>query len=278
MITFTRALSAEFLKLFSTRLWWILALTLFLYVGLMAGGLGALFGWQLSNPEMAAAAGTESAFPPGMSLPAVIYSMASSIGYVFPVLLGAFAVTGEFRHQTLTPTFLTTPRRGIVLSAKVVSMLLVGALFGVIAWVATVGLGAAALAVFDLETLLDSSDTWAMIGRGVLAMALWAAVGVGLGALVPSQVAALIIVIAFTQFVEPVLRLVSSFNEVTANIARFLPGAASDALVGASFYTLAMPGGSSDALLWWQGGLVLFAIAIVATICGYFTSWRRDVT
>lgn len=275
-MTFTRALSAEFLKLFSTRLWWILALTLFLYVGAMAGGLGALFGWVASGGDGSAAG--VSPLPPGTNLHAVIYSMASSIGYVFPVLLGAFAVTGEFRHQTLTPTFLATPRRGIVLAAKVVAMLVVGALFGVIAWAATVGLGAAALGSFGLDAALESADTWALIGRGVLAMALWAAVGVGLGALVPSQVAALIIVIAFTQFVEPVLRLAASFNDVTANVARFLPGAASDALVGASFYAIATPGGNAEALIWWQGGMVLLAIGVVTTVAGYFTSWRRDVT
>jgi ABC-type transport system involved in multi-copper enzyme maturation permease subunit len=276
-MTFMHALSAEFLKLFTTRLWWILALTLFLYVGAMAGGLGALFGWAASNADAGASAGV-SPLPAGLNLHAVIYSMATTIGYVFPVLLGAFAVTGEFRHQTLTPTFLATPRRGIVLSAKVLAMLLVGAGLGVVAWLATVGLGAAALGAFDLETGLGAEDSWLMIARGVLAMALWAAVGVGLGTLVPSQVAALIIVIAFTQFVEPTLRLAASFNEVTASIARFLPGAASDALVGASFYSIAMPGGGGDALLWWQGGIILLAIAVAATVGGYFTSWRRDVT
>ncbi len=274
---FTRALSAEFHKLFSTRLWWVLALTLFLYVGLMAGGLGALLGWTTTNAGAAEASGT-TPMPTGMNVHAVIYSMASSIGFVFPVLLGAFAVTGEFRHQTLTPTFLTTPRRGIVLGAKLAAMFIMGALFGVIAWVSTAGLGAAALSAFGLDTGLDSSDTWAMVGRGVLAMALWATIGVGLGALVPSQVAALIIVIAFTQFIEPVLRLVASFNDVTANIARFLPGAASDSLVGASFYSVAMPGGSTEALLWWQGGAILLAVAVVTTVGGYFSSWRRDVT
>ncbi|RZU66888.1 hypothetical protein EV379_3258 [Microterricola gilva] len=276
-MTFLNALSAEFAKLFTTRLWWILALTLFLYVGAMAGGLGALFGWAASNADASASAGV-SPLPEGLNLHAVIYSMATTIGYVFPVLLGAFAVTGEFRHQTLTPTFLATPRRGIVLSAKVLSMLIVGAGLGVVAWLATVGLGAAALGAFDLETGLGAEDSWTMIARGVLAMALWAAVGVGLGTLVPSQVAALIIVIAFTQFVEPTLRLAASFNEVTASIARFLPGAASDALVGASFYSIATPGGGSEALLWWQGGIILLAIAIAATVGGYFTSWRRDVT
>ena len=40
---------------------------------------------------------------PALQLAPLIYSFASSIGYVFPVLLGALAVTGEFRHKTLTP-------------------------------------------------------------------------------------------------------------------------------------------------------------------------------
>ena len=59
-------------------------------------------------------------------------------------------------------------------------------------------------------------------------------------------------------------------------MARFLPGAASDALVGASFYsTLA---GGSDALEWWQGGLVLAGYAVVFLVVGASTFWRRDVT
>ena len=60
-------------------------------------------------------------------------------------------------------------------------------------------------------------------------------------------------------------------------IGQYLPGAASDALVGASFYTIASVG-SSESLEWWQGGLVLLAIGAVATIIGGATTWRRDVT
>jgi ABC-2 type transport system permease protein len=99
---------------------------------------------------------------------------------------------------------------------------------------------------------------------------------VGLGALVPNQVAAIVIVIAFTQFVEPILRLAASLSEVTASIGRFLPGAASDALVGASFYSIASAGGTQS-LDWWQGGLVLLAIGVLATLIGGATTWRRDV-
>jgi hypothetical protein len=59
-------------------------------------------------------------------------------------------------------------------------------------------------------------------------------------------------------------------------VAKFLPGAAGDALVGASFYTTL--GGSADTLEWWQGGLVLAGYAAVFLGIGAATFWRRDVT
>ena len=271
-----RALGSEFEKVFTTRMWWLLALLLVGYVAFLAGGFGAFLGWAVENPDAAANAGNTQ-LPPGMQLAPLIYSFASSIGYVFPVLLGALAVTGEFRHKTLTPTFLAEPHRSVVLGAKFVSELLLGAGFGVIAFLTSVGTGAAALAAFGLDTELGEPDTWALIGRGVLAMALWATIGVGLGSLVPNQVAAIVIVLAFTQFIEPILRLAASLNDVTATIGQFLPGAASDALVGASFYSIASVG-AAESLDWWQGGLVLLAIGVVATLIGGATTWRRDVT
>jgi ABC-2 type transport system permease protein len=276
-MSFFRAIGSEFQKVFTTRLWWLMAILLVAYVALMAGGLGAFFGWADANPDAAASVGNNTPLPPGLDLAPLLYSFASSIGYVFPVLLGALAVTGEFRHKTLTPTFLAEPHRTLVLSGKFISELAVGAGLGVIAFAASVGAGSAALAGFGLDTGLDSSDTWALVSRGILAMALWAAIGVGLGTLVNNQVAAIVIVIAFTQFVEPILRLAASLSDVTANIGRFLPGAASDALVGASFYNIASLG-SSETLEWWQGGLVLLGIAVVATVIGGATTWRRDVS
>jgi ABC-2 type transport system permease protein len=94
--------------------------------------------------------------------------------------------------------------------------------------------------------------------------------------LVPSQVASIVIVLAFTQFVEPLLRFAAAFTEVTADIGKFLPGAASDALVGSSFFTLTSSGGAE--LTSGQGGLVLLAYGLVATVIGYVISWKRDVT
>jgi ABC-2 type transport system permease protein len=166
---------------------------------------------------------------------------------------------------------------GPVLVAKLVALIGAGALYGVIAMIAAVGAGAGLLLAFGIDPQLGDPDTWALIGRSILAMALWSAIGVGLGVLVPSQVAAIVIVLAFTQFVEPILRLASSIADWTAQIGQFLPGAASDSLVGASFFSLA-GGAGGPTLDWWQGGLVLLAIAVVVSVLGWLTTWRRDVT
>jgi len=275
-----RAIRAEFAKLLTTRIWWVLAIVMFGYIGMLSGGLAALFaGIQSGTIAPDAAGGTGQGAPPVGSLPPLVYSFASSVGYVFPVLLGALAATGEFRHQTLTPTFLANPRRAQVLGAKAIALFLAGGAFGAIALLTSVGVGSLIINAFGVDTLLGDGDTWALFGRILLAMALWATIGVGLGVLVPSQVASIVIVLAFTQFVEPLLRFASMFTEATAGIGQFLPGAASDALVGASVFTVASPvGGVTSSLDWWLGGLVLLAYAAVATVGGYFVSWRRDVT
>ncbi|TFD69352.1 ABC transporter permease [Cryobacterium sp. Hb1] len=274
---FLRCVSAEFSKIFTTRLWWILAIVLFCYIGLLAGSLAALFAGIQTGVISPDAVNTGGGSTDLGDLPSLIYSFASSVGYVFPVLLGTLATTGEFRHQTLTPTFLATPRRGLVLGAKTVTLILVGAGFGVVALAASVGLGGGVLSAFGVDALLFDSETWLLVTRTLLAMGLWAAIGVGLGVLVPNQVASIVTVLAFTQFVEPLLRLAASFLEVTAKIGNFLPGAASDALVGSSFLNLANPSASLP-LDWWQGGLVLLGYALVATVIGYAVSWKKDVT
>lgn len=268
MTTFARAVAAELRKVFSTRLWWVLALILFGYVGVAAAGIGFVL----------SIAGEEGApFPSGFLAP-LVYSMTTATGYVFPIIFGAMSVTGEVRHRTLGTVFLATPHRGVVLAAKAVSGTLIGALLGVVGLVASVGLGSAVLAATGQETLLGEGDTWLLVGRIALAMALWGLVGVGVGVMIPSQIGSIVAVLAFTQFVEPLLRLAAGFADWTGEIGRFLPGAAGDALVGASFFTIMDAGTGAAPLEWWQGGLVLAAYAAVFSLVGAATTWRRDIT
>ena len=265
---------AELTKQRTTAMWWILALVLIVYVGSTAAGLGFVFS--------ASATGSlpDSNGPgiPADGIAAALYSLAASIGYVFPLLIGTLMVTAEFRHQTLSPTFLATPRRGIVLGAKVLVGALIGVLYAVIAIVATVGPAAGFLAGFGLDTDLGESEPWALLGRIVIAFALWVLVGVGVGALVRNQVAAIVIVLAFTQFIEPLARRAAAGVTGLSDVTRFLPGAAGDALVGSSIFTISGAGAGGAPLEWWGGGLVLLGYAVVFLVLGYLISWRRAVT
>src|SRR5690606_13696165 len=92
-----RAIRSETIKLFSLRLWWVLALILFGYVAFTAGLLGLAFGFGLDT-------GADAGQPqlPQQTLPPIIYSVATAIGYVIPLILGTLSSTGEVRYQTLT--------------------------------------------------------------------------------------------------------------------------------------------------------------------------------
>lgn len=263
---------SELTKQFSTAIWWILAIVLVVYVGFVAAAIAAALGASAagvlpgeSGPQLTAA-----------MLAPTVYSTATSVGYVFPLLIGTLIVTTEFRHKTLTPTFLATPRRGVVLLAKLGTGLAFGVLYGLLAAVAAVAVGAGVLAAFGIETGMGSPDTWAMLGRMVLASVLWVLVGIGVGATVRNQVAAVVIVLAFTQFLEPIGRTLGALVPGLSDVLRFLPGAAADTLVGSSVFDTLQAGGA-EPLQWWVGALVLGGYALVFLAVGLFSSWRRDV-
>lgn len=274
-MSLAHATRSELTKQFTTSMWWILLIVLVVYIGSTAAGLGATLGGVASGSIGADDAGVPTLTPE--AVPPLIYSLATALGYVFPLLIGTLLVTGEYRHLTLTPTFLAVPRRGLALSGKVVAGVAMGVLYGIAALAATVAPGAGLLAAFGVDTALGDSDTWAMLGRIVIAFVLWVLVGIGVGALVRNQVAAVVGVIAFTQFIEPIARTIAMFIDGLSPVLRFLPGAASDALVGASIYTSFMPAGG-EGLEWWAGGLVLLAYAAILLVLGHLLSWRRDVS
>ena len=270
------ATRSELAKQRSTSTWWILALVLLLYVGSTAAGLGGVFAASASGalPGEAAAPAV-----PGADIPPLIYSLATAIGYVFPLLIGVLMVTGEFRHQTLTPTFLATPRRGIALGGKLVAGVVVGVGYGLVALLSTMGPGAGILALLDVDPALTEVGTWTMAARILLAFVLWVFIGIGVGTLVRNQVVAIVLVLAFTQFVEPIVRTVGAFIDGFSDVTPFLPGGASDGLVGASLYSSMALTGATGGFVpeWWLSGLVLLGYAVVLLGAGFATSWRRDV-
>ncbi len=272
MTRFKDAYKSEWLKVFTTKTWWVLALVMVLYIGFTAALMSLLL-TQALGPD------AEQALPDVISPTDTIYSLGSAMGYLFPVLVGALSVTTEYRHHTITPTFIAAGRRGPVLTAKVAVQATVGFLYGVFALASAVLAGVFILLSKGIDSGLADGDTWLMFLRSVVVMGLWAVIGVGLGVLIRSQAGAIVLVLVFTQFIEPLARTGASFNDFLSNLVRFLPGSASDAFVGESIYSaIAASGGGAPMLTWWQGGLILAFYGALLVVIGGLTRWQSDVS
>jgi ABC-type transport system involved in multi-copper enzyme maturation permease subunit len=187
------------------------------------------------------------------------------LGVLFAALLGAMSITAEIRHGTIRPTFLFAPRRGRVVAAKVVASVLVGAGFGLVAGAVATAAGTAALRARGIEVQLDGGDDALLVFGSAAAAALWAAIGVGLGALVRNQVPTMIAICAWLLFVEGLL------GDATGGLGdagRILPGAAAAAISGQDPGTLLAP---AVALV------LLVAYAAAAALAGAIATSRRDV-
>ncbi len=188
---------------------------------------------------------------------------AGTNGALFASLIGIMAITSEFRHGTIRPTFVVTPHRTRVIVAKVLASLAMGVAFGIVAIGLSFGAGYAVLAARGIPLALDTNHVLLLL-LGTLAMtALWAALGVGFGALVKNQVFAVIGLIVWTGFIDNIIRAVGP------DIGRFTPVGVSDSLTA----------GFADYLLTpFAGGLLLLGYVIAFVVAGALVVARRDVT
>ena len=142
----------------------------------------------------------------------------ATTGVIFTLILGILIVTWEYRHGTITQTFLGTPRRERVMGAKY------AVAFGVAAVLAAISLIAVLVtAAFWLSAELTGGQ-WEMVGRIILGAALWGVLGAGLGALLQSQVGAIVTAFVWFLIAEPLIG--ARFDR----FADYLPGGALDRL------------------------------------------------
>ncbi len=268
------AVVVELRKILTTRTWWVLTLVMVGYMATMAVIMAFSFVLALREPESELAlSGVDLTLDP-LSVATSVYTLALALGYVFPAIMGALVVTGEFRHRTITATLLAEPRRGVVLGAKLVAVAPVGVLLALAGTAGTVLGGAATLSLMGEPALLGDPVVQRTIVLSVLALAIWSLVGVGFGSVLTNQVAAIVVLLAFTQFVEPMLRLLLAQWDATEELSKYLPGAAGEAIAGSSLY---VSSGLTDLLDPWQGAVVLCLYGIVLVLVGRVTSFRRDV-
>jgi ABC-type transport system involved in multi-copper enzyme maturation permease subunit len=195
-----------------------------------------------------------------------ILGLGTSIGALFASLLGATSITSELRTGTIRPTLLVTPRRTTVVAAKTTASMLAGVGVGFIAAALTAGTEAAGLGVRGIHVELSGGDYAQLLAGGALAAALFAAIGVGVGAIVRNQVAAVAGLCVWLLFLEPLL-----LGDVPA-VAKYAPEASAGAIAGAIQSQIA------DTLIAPALGVLLLALyAALAGLAGSLAITRRDV-
>jgi ABC-2 type transport system permease protein len=182
------------------------------------------------------------------------------------LVFGILAAAGEHRHKTITDTYLSTPRRGRVIGAKLVAAALAGGLCGVLA--SGVGLLTAAAWWASKGASFSWSDgqMWQTIGGSIGWNAAFAAIGVGVGALIRNLAGAIAVALAWLALVEGIL------SQLAGSLSRWLPFNAGLALGGSGRAV------SAGLLSRWAGGLVLAAYAAAFAVVAVATTTRRDVT
>jgi ABC-type transport system involved in multi-copper enzyme maturation permease subunit len=121
---------------------------------------------------------------------------------LFILLLGVMGMAGEWRHKTITSSVLAAPVRARLVAAKVLSYAVAGA---VVSLIVTVAMMAVALPLLagQGEPTLGLADLADVLWRNLAVAALLGSFGVCIGALVRSQVVAIVGLLVFSFVLEP---------------------------------------------------------------------------
>ncbi len=249
-----RLVSAEILKVTSTKMWLWMVIGVVAYVGLVVGfTVFAPAPQGVGVPTIETEAGLRNVFAQ------------AGLAYVFAIVIGTLGMTQELRHQTITSTFLAAPRRNAVMLAKMVAYALVGAFYGLVGVVFGYAL---ALILLAFKTHADIPwDSLAQIAGGaILGSALFAVLGVALGALIRNQIAAVIGVLVWVLFIEGIVVF------TLPDIGKWLPGGALSGVLQSTGLD------GREYLPVWAGAAVLLGYTLVFASIAALTTQKRDVT
>ena len=239
----TAALRAEWLKLVTTRTFYLMTATAAVLSGFIVFGLIAKQSppWSM-GPERF------------LELPGVL-GITSGL---FGLILGQRIFTDEFRYGTIAHTMFSDPHR----TRSTIAKALVAFGGGLIVMTATLVLTFAV--IFGMTTgtggTLDMGGLAPSVGGGLLlGGALWFVLGVALGALVRQPVPAVVVGVFWLLGIE------SMAGALIGPVANYLPGKAAQVMAG---------GVASDALV---AAGVMTAWAVGLWAIGLITLRRRDV-
>lgn len=263
-------IKAELLKMRTTWTAWGLLIALVPYVALNAF-------IQFATYHFTTADNQPQGQPPSPALtdPEAIRGVLSGAlsARTLVLLLGILMITTEFRHMTVTPTFLSSPQRSMVVGAKLSAGAIVGVIFAAAALLVDIVTGSICYAIVG-ETFTLSVDKAPQAILGIfLVIVTFTLIGIGLGTLLKNQIAAILVGLGWTLAAEKIASvLLSLWHHQGDKIYRYFPGNAASAI------TDQFLGGDTQLLKPWQGAVVLVMYAVIFSALGARLTLRRDVT
>ena len=247
----TALVRSELLKVRTVRSWWAYLIVIVLLAGLATAA-------EIGPSDR----------PRGSVEFQVSLVDAAGIAALIAVILGITVVTNEFRHGTITPTSLVEPRRERVLAAKAVGAGLVGAGFALLALAVIAVMVVIWLPLVDADVRLLDPDVLTRAGQVLLAAVLWTLMGVVVGSVVHSQVAALVGTLVWVFLGETLIWGLLGLLDLD-DVAAYLPFRALDAADGT---------GGEDLLSYWGGVAASLAWIAAVGALGVARTMRRDLT
>jgi ABC-type transport system involved in multi-copper enzyme maturation permease subunit len=189
-------------------------------------------------------------------------------GYLFALLLGTLCVTSEFRHKTVTTSFLVTPRRPRFVGSKLITSAILGAALAIVLLIATL-IGGGITLVENGGSFTDLLRQLPAVAPGmILVFALFGILGVGVGSVLTNQVAAIVVCLGWFIILEGIL------TALVHGASRWVPTGAATAAAN-----LTRGRGSDFGLFnWWQGTLLMLGYGLVFAAIGSYMLTRRDIT
>lgn len=293
-----RLIRAEFLKIFTTKLWWALLIPA---VALALGWawLAAIAFTDIAN-DIEDALDLANVNDAQLSLTSLALTRAMNFATLFPMVFGALALASEIARKTITTSFLTAASRSAVLGAKALVYTVWGVIYGlVVALAASLGV----LIGSGGESLPDAGDWIIILLVGIIACMLWTLLGMGVGALLGSPVATLVILLLYAALVGPVAELIITLSTEGSNIAGMMPNGSANGLTGSTaaellfnqiqelfggeptpsqredFDTIARAAaGAPGAFSMWLSGLIFLAWTSLFFVLGMLRNKTRDIT
>jgi len=180
-------------------------------------------------------------------------------GAILVLVVGILISAGEYRHGTAGDTFLTTPRRHRVVTAKLIVAAGVGLAAGAITSVASVGIASLLYRIEGVRFPFDGTEVWLTLAGTLAYTTLFAVLGVALGALVRNQVFAVAGALAWFATVEHTL------VNLAPVIGRWLPAGAGQAIVRTPLDGLLSPVAGTAVLAAYAAAIAMAAIRLEVT-------------